>query len=333
MKNTLPLKLRPALATLVNAPFDGDEWQFEIKWDGYRALAFIDGANSQLKSRNDKLFNEKFYPVYEAIKKWKIKAVIDGEIVMLNDKGLPTFGGLQNWRSQADGQLMYYVFDILWLNGKDVTALPLTQRRKLLQAKVPKGSPTIRLSEAIDAKGKNFFEVARKMGLEGIMAKRKDSPYAVNERTNDWLKIKSNKRQEMVIGGYTLNHDTSKPFSSLLVGLYNKGKLIYTGKVGTGFSIDTQKKMMKQFKPLITKKVPFFDLPDINKPSRFRPNPPHATAVFLKPTLVCEVSYAELTSDGVMRHPSFEGMRIDKKASAVTLEKEAPVKKATKAKR
>jgi bifunctional non-homologous end joining protein LigD len=252
---------------------------------------------------------------------------------MLNDKGLPTFGGLQNWRSEADGQLMYYVFDILWLNDKDVTGLPLTQRRKLLQAKVPKGSPIIRLSEAIDAKGKNFFEVARKMGLEGIMAKRKDSPYAVNERTNDWLKIKSNKRQEMVIGGYTMNDDTSKPFSSLLVGVYNKGKLIYTGKVGTGFSIATQKKMMQQFKPLITKKVPFFELPDINKPSRFRPNPPHATAVFLKPTLVCEVSYAELTSDGVMRHPSFEGMRIDKKASAVTLEKEAPVKKATKAKR
>ncbi len=328
--SNFPKNLRPALATLIDKPFDSNEWLYEIKWDGYRALAFMNGTFRTLKSRNDKSFDEKFYPVYEAIKKWNINAIADGEIVMVDEWGLPTFGGLQNWRSEADGQLVYYIFDLLWLNGKDLTGLPLTERRKMLEANLPPDNAIIRLSEAVDANGNEMLEIARKMGLEGIMAKRKASPYTVNNRTKDWLKIKSNKRQEMVIGGYTINDDTSKPFSSLLVGVYQKGKLIYTGKVGTGFDIATQKKMMKQFKPFIIKKPAFFELPDINKPSRFRPNPPHARAIFIKPVFVCEVSYAELTKDGIMRHPSFEGMRIDKKATEVSLEVEKPADKILK---
>jgi bifunctional non-homologous end joining protein LigD len=155
------------------------------------------------------------------------------------------------------------------------------------------------------------------------MGKRKNSLYHVKNRTKDWLKIKSNKRQEVVIGGFTLNDDSSKLFSSLLVGVYEGENLIYTGKVGTGFNAKMQKEMMALFKPLITKKAPFSHEPDVNKPSRFRPNPPHATVTWLKPELIGEVSYTELTSDGVMRHPSFEGMRSDKKAKAVTLEQES----------
>lgn len=325
-----PKSIKPELATLVDKPFDNPEWIFEIKWDGYRALAFMNGPLRTLKSRNDKTFDEKFYPVLEAIKKWNINAIVDGEIVMVNEEGLPTFGGLQNWRSEADGQLTYNVFDIMWFNGKNLTDMPLIERRKILEKNIPKSNAIIRLSEAVEGKGIEFFKVAREMGLEGIMAKRKDSAYVPNERTKDWLKIKSNKRQEMVIGGYTINEDTSKPFSSLLLGVYQNGKLNYTGKVGTGFNIEMQQQMMKRFKPLVTKKVPFQQLPDINKPSRFRPNPPHATAYFLKPELVCEVSYSELTSDGIMRHPSFEGMRDDKKASTVIMEKEIATKKATK---
>jgi len=322
-----PKNLKPMLATLVDKPFNGTDWLFEIKWDGYRALAFMNGRLRTLKSRNQKSFDEKFYPVLQAIKKWNVNAIVDGEIVMLNNKGLPTFGGLQNWRSEEDGPLTYNVFDLLWLNGKDLTALPLVERRAQLQNILPKKNDIIRFSEAVEDDGVNFFNAARKLGLEGIMAKRKDSTYAVNDRSKNWLKIKSNHRQEMVIGGFTINNDTSKPFSALLVGVYNKGKLQYTGKVGTGFNIKTQQQMLKLFKPLITTKVPFTEVPDVNKPSRFRPNPPKTKAYFLKPKLVCEVSYAELTADGVMRHPSFEGMRTDKKATDVVLEKELPATK------
>lgn len=319
------LKLKPMLSTLIDKPFDSDDWIFEVKWDGYRALGFINEGNVELKSRNDKSFNEKFYPVYEALTNWKINAVVDGEIVVIDEKGIPTFGGLQNWRSEADGQIIYYLFDILWLDGKDLTELPLIGRRQVLKSIMPKDS-TIRLSDDFKLTGSEIFKAAKDMGLEGIMAKKKDSTY-VQDRSKQWLKIKANKRHEVVIGGYTINDDTSKPFSSLLVGVYTNGKLTYTGKIGTGFDIKTQKGMMAKFKPLLSKVNPFNAEIDINKPSRFRRNPPHATAYWLKPELVCEVSYAELTSDGIMRHPSFEGMRTDKASKDVHEEKAIEIKK------
>jgi bifunctional non-homologous end joining protein LigD len=168
------------------------------------------------------------------------------------------------------------------------------------------------------------------MGLEGIMAKKADSIYITNFRTREWLKIKANKRQEMVIGGYTLNKGSSKSFSALLVGVFEDGKLVYTGKVGTGFDQRQQSDMIKQFKPLVTDKVPFESVPEIDKPSRFNPHPARASATWLKPQLVCEVSYTEITSDGLMRHPSFQGMRTDKKAKDVKREKPLPVAKTLK---
>lgn len=320
--------VKPMLATLVDRPIDSPDWLYEIKWDGYRAVAFMNKKELELKSRNDKSFNEKFYPVYNALKEWKINAVIDGEIAVINENGMANFGALQNWRSEADGELIYYVFDLLWYEGHDLKGLPLTQRRHILAQLVPESS-MIKLSKAFDTSGTEFLEVAKKIGLEGIMAKRKDSLYEVGYRTANWLKIKANRRQEVVIGGYTKNEDTSKPFSALLVGVFNNGKFVYTGKIGTGFNIKTQKEMLQQFEPLVIAKPPFDVEPDVNKPSRFRPNPPHATATWLKPELICEVSFTEMTSDGVMRHPSFEGMREDKKAKEVVLEKEQETAKVT----
>lgn len=313
--------IKPMLATLVDKPLDDGHWQYEIKWDGYRALAFMNKKVIELKSRNDKSFNEKFYPVCQALKTWGINAIIDGEIVVVNEKGMANFGALQNWRSEADGELIYYVFDILWYNGYDLKALPLTERRNILQQLVPE-NPLIQFSKAFETSGSEFLEAAQKIGLEGIMAKRKDSLYETGHRTTNWLKIKANKRQEVVIGGYTRNEGTSKPFSALLVGVFEQGKLIYTGKIGTGFSQKMQKEMLAMFEPLVIDKSPFDAKPDVNKPSRFRPNPPRATAIWLKPQLICEVSFTEMTSDGIMRHPSFEGMREDKKAKEVVLEKE-----------
>ena len=314
------------LATLVDKPFDEPGWIYEIKWDGYRAVAMINKGKVTLISRNNKSFNEKFYPVTAYLRKWKINAIIDGEVAVLNEKGIAHFGSLQNWRSEADGELVYYVFDILWLNGYDLKELPLTERREILKKQLP-AEGIIRLSENFDTSATKFLASAAKMGMEGIMAKKEDSTYSEGDRTREWLKIKANKRHEVVIGGFTQNEGSSKTFSSLLVGVYNKGRLDYIGKIGTGFDEKTQKEIIKTMKKLAISKAPFMEVPDIDKPSRFRPNPPKAKVTWIKPELVCEVSYAEITDDGVMRHPSFEGMRTDKKAKDVIKEKAVSLKK------
>lgn len=322
-----PKDLTPMLATLVDKPFDEEGWSYEIKWDGYRTVAYCKGDKIELRSRNNKSFNDKFYPVVDALKALDMNAVLDGEVIVSGENGISNFGNLQNWRSEADGELKFYVFDILWLEGRSLMELPLTERREILRRNLP-ASDTVYLSENFEASGTEFFATAAKMGLEGIMAKKDDSTYTPGARSKEWLKIKTNKRQEVVIGGFTKNDDTSKLFSALLVGVYDGKRLNYVGKIGTGFSDKTQREMMKEFTPLITDAIPFAEKPDFNKPSRFQPNPPHATATWLKPKLVCEVSFTEITSDGVMRHPSFEGMRIDKSAKDVVMEKATPVKKA-----
>ncbi|HEY4156079.1 MAG TPA: non-homologous end-joining DNA ligase, partial [Puia sp.] len=308
------------LATLADRAFDEPGWLYEIKWDGYRAIAYCNRSAVSLMSRNQKSFDDKFYSIREAIIQWNIHAVVDGVITVLNDQGISDFGGLQNWRSEADGELIYYVFDLLWLNGHNLMDLPLLRRRELLKELLPENGP-IRLSEHFETSAKEFLESARKLGLEGIIAKKADSLYQPGDRSRDWLKIKLSRRHEVVIGGYTCNEGSSKAFSSLLVGVFEKGKFRYTGKVGTGFSSRQQKEMLSLFKPLIVKKTAFESEPDINKPSRFRPDPPKAKAVWLKPKLVCEVHYTEITGDGVMRHPSFEAMREDKDAKDVGPEK------------
>ena len=323
-KQRMPKGLIPMLATLVDKPFDAEGWLYEVKWDGYRALAYLNNGKVDLRSRNNKPFNEKYYPVHDALQKLNIDAVLDGEIIVAGDQGVSNFGDLQNWRSEADGELRFYVFDLLWYDGYSLMELPLTQRREILKDIVVE-SDLIHISQDFVSTGTEFFKVAGQMNLEGIMAKKEDSLYSPGVRTKEWLKIKISKRHEVVIGGYTQNEGSSKSFSSLLVGVFNEGKLHYTGKIGTGFSDSLQKEMMQKFKKLVTKKNPFVTEPDINKPSRFRPNPPKAKATWLKPQLVCEVSYAEMTSDGVMRHPSFEGLREDKDARQVKAEVAKPV--------
>jgi len=319
-RSKMPEKIKPMLATLVNEPFDDPDWTYEVKWDGYRSIAYINKGSVELSSRNNKSFTEKYYPLVNTMKEWTVNAVLDGEILVIGKDGKANFGSLQNWRSEADGDLVYYAFDLLWYEGKDIMALPLSERQAILKEILPTNDDHVRLSQVFTASGLEFFEAAKKMQLEGIMAKKSSSTYHPDARSKDWLKVKVNQRQEVVIGGFTKNEGSSKTFSSLLLGVYEKGKLEYVGKVGTGFNAKKQKEMMEAFKPLITDKIPFSAEPDVNKPSRFRPNPPKAEATWLKPELVCEVSFAEVTSDGVFRHPSFEGMRSDKKASDVVRE-------------
>ncbi|QAA80907.1 DNA ligase D [Aequorivita sp. H23M31] len=319
-KAKFPKSIKPMLATLVDEPFDDPDWSNEVKWDGYRSVAYIHNGDVNLSSRNNKSFSEKYYPITAALEKWNKDAVLDGEIVVIGKDGKADFSALQNWRSEADGNLVYYVFDLLWFDGKNIMDLPLNERQEVLKAILPTDDDHIHNSEAFITNGIEFFETAKEMKLEGIMAKRKNSRYSPGNRSKDWLKVKANLRQEVVIGGYTKNEDSPKPFSSLLLGVYEKAKLQYVGKVGTGFTVKKQKEMMEIFKPLVTSKSPFTTEPDVNQASRFRPDPPKAKATWLTPSLVCEVSFAEITKDGIFRHPSFKGLRTDKKAKDVVRE-------------
>jgi bifunctional non-homologous end joining protein LigD len=188
-KQKMPVNVQPMLATLVDKPIDDEGWTHEVKWDGYRALAYLDKSKVQLSSRNNKSFNEKFYPVHEALQELQLNAILDGEIIVAGEDGLSNFGHLQNWRSEADGDLKYYVFDILWLAGYSLMELPLSERRKRLKKVIPE-HPMIHISQSFEAGGTEFFEVARKMNFEGIMAKKNDSMYTPGVRTKEWLKIK-----------------------------------------------------------------------------------------------------------------------------------------------
>lgn len=313
----------PMLATLVDEPFDNEAWQYEVKWDGYRAFAIINKGKAELWSRNKKSFNERFYPIHQILSQWQLNAIVDGELLVLNEKGISNFGSLQNWRSEADGELVFYIFDLLWYEGKDLTGLTLVERQAVLNEVLPTDDDRIRISRVFDASGLDFFDAASRIGLEGIMAKRKDSIYTTGKRSKDWLKIKVSKRQEVIIAGFTKNQDTSKTFSSLILAVRDKNKLTYVGKVGTGFSTSEQQELMELFQPYIIDKSPFTVAPDINKLSRFQHKQLNATATWMKPELICEVAYTELTEDGVFRHPAFKGMRTDKNAKDVILEKAA----------
>lgn len=324
VKSKMPNDIKPMLATLVDKPFNEAGWSYEIKWDGFRTLSYINEGNVDIRSRNNKDFNKKFYPIYDALKEWSINALLDGEITVLNEKGVPDFNALQTWRSEADGQLVYYLFDILWVEGYDLTKVPLEERRSILQSIIP-DNEHIRLSENFAVTGTEFFEQADKMGLEGIIAKKNDSPYTPNVRSKDWLKIKTEKHQEAVICGYTKNEKTNKQFSALLLGVYENDELVFIGPVGTGFNAKMQTELLEKLKPLETKKCPFREVPDYNKPSRFRPNPPKAEVTWVKPKLVAEVTYRAETNDGSMRHPSFKGLREDKEAKDVKRENALPV--------
>ncbi|WP_345950187.1 DNA ligase D [Mucilaginibacter sp. PAMB04274] len=328
----IPTGLKPMLATLVDKPFDDADWQYEVKWDGFRTLAFIQQGEVELLSRNNKSFSDKFYPIHHLMQAWKMNVVLDGEILVLNEKGISKFGELQNWRSEADGALVYYVFDLLWYEGKNLMELPLFQRQAILKDILPKGDDRVRIGQVFTAKGTSFYQDAEKLQLEGIMAKRRSSTYTPDLRSQDWLKIKVHQRQEVVIAGYTKNEGTSKLFSSLLLGVYEKGELQFVGKVGTGFTKKVQEELIALFKPYLTKKSAFKVIPDINKPSRFRPDPPKAEAFWLKPELVGEVAFTEITSDGIFRQPSFQGMRSDKKAIEIVREVAQPTAKAVKVK-
>ena len=328
--SSMPENIEPMLATLVNEPVEEEGWIYEMKWDGYRALAYLSGGEAEIRSRNNKVFNEKFYPLHDAFRQWGINAVVDGEIIVLNEQGLPDFSDLQLWRSEADGQLAFYAFDLLWLEGYSVMQLPLEERQQLLRAIMPPHLPQVRISEVLEDRGREAFEHAAQLHLEGVMAKKSGGKYFPGQRSKEWLKIKTEKRQEYVIGGYTLNEGSNKLFSALLLGIMENGDFHFVTPVGTGFNKKMQQEIIKKLQPYETPKCPFSSIPEYNKPSRFRPNPPKATVTWVKPKLVAEISYREMTRDGAVRHPSFKGLREDKKPSEVVKEIPVPTVKLVK---
>ncbi|CAN5532927.1 hypothetical protein BH23BAC1_BH23BAC1_50680 [soil metagenome] len=322
-KSKIPTDVKPMLATLVDKPIEEEGWLYEVKWDGFRALAYLNNGAVEIRSRNNKSFNDKFYPIFNALKKWEINAVIDGEILVLNDKGFPDFEALQTWRSEADGHLAFYIFDLLWLEGFDLMNVPLINRKQLIQQIAPNNS-SIKHSEVLEVSGTEFFKLADQMGLEGIIAKKAQSTYTPDLRSKEWLKIKTQKHQEAIIGGYTINENTSRKFSALLLGMFENGDFVSIGTVGTGFTVKMQTELLKKLKPLETSECPFREIPEFNKATRFRPNPPKAEVVWVKPELVVEISYRTVAPDGAFRHPSFKAIREDKNAQGVV--KEIPKK-------
>jgi bifunctional non-homologous end joining protein LigD len=315
----IPVDIDPMLATLVDKPSNADGWLYEVKWDGYRALAYLTGGQVEIRSRNNKNFNEKFYPIFKALKDANLNAVVDGEIIVINEKGLPDFNALQTWRSEADGELVYCIFDLLWYDGHDLMQTPLKERKQLL-TQVFKSGNLIRVSENFEITATEFYALADKMGLEGIIAKKADSIYKTGIRSKEWLKIKTEKQQEAVIGGFTRNKDSSRKISALLLGVYEGEEFQFIGPVGTGFTGKMQDELLEKLKQLETKSCPFNEVPDYNKPSRFRPNPPEAEVTWVKPRVVAEVSYRALSSDGSLRHPSFRGLREDKNPRQIVRE-------------
>ncbi|HSX34602.1 MAG TPA: DNA polymerase ligase N-terminal domain-containing protein, partial [Candidatus Saccharimonadales bacterium] len=231
-KKARPWEVHPMLSTLVEEPFSRDGWLFEIKWDGFRAVGSKHGSAVELYSRAGTNFLEKYAPVAAALKAVQHDVILDGEIVVTDERGTAHFEWLQNYGRDPQGTLQYYVFDILWCDGHDVRTMPLTQRKALLKHVLPTDNPLLRYSDHIEKDGEKLFKEMQSRGMEGMVAKRMDSQYREGNRGQDWLKVKTHLRQEVVIGGYTEPRGARKYLGSLLVGVYENGDFVYTGHSG-----------------------------------------------------------------------------------------------------
>jgi bifunctional non-homologous end joining protein LigD len=306
--------LKPMLAETADEPFDDPDWIFEIKYDGYRALADLDGTgNVELYSRNLLSFNNTYYPVHEELTKIGHDALLDGEIVVEDENGRSHFQLLQNYLSGNHGPLKYYVFDLLRLDGNNLTSLSLIERKELLKLLLKNQKlKTIFYSDHIEEKGKAFYDAALKNKLEGIMAKNAKGAYHPGSRSREWLKIKISSEQEAVIGGITEPRGSRKLFGSLLLGVYENGKLKYVGHCGTGFNEETLHNLYSKFEPYFISKSPFENAVKSN-----------TKAQWVEPKFVCQVKFTEWTKDGSMRHPVFVGLRKDKNPLEVKKELQA----------
>jgi bifunctional non-homologous end joining protein LigD len=324
VKRPMPLTIHPMLAESVDKPFDGPEWLFEIKWDGYRAVAFISGGKVRLVSRNQNDLTAR-YPELKDLPKFvhAREAILDGEVVALDEEGRASFSLMQQRTGfrpggrraaeKADVPVLYYAFDLLYLDGYDWRRVPLEERKAKLASLLVAGD-AVRYSDHYPEQGKALFAMAHKKGLEGILAKKRQSIYE-ERRTREWLKVKIKHRQECVIGGFTEPEGGRAHFGSIVLGLYDaKGRLIHVGQAGSGFDQKSLEEVWRLLKKIETKKNPFFgDVEVLRKVS------------WVKPELVAEIEYAEWTqgADGgspKLRAPVFLGWRDDKDPKDCLLE-------------
>ena len=305
----------PMKALLVRNPPPRDGWTFEIKWDGYRLIAVKAAGKVRLFSRRHRDITHDFETVARAVEKLSAKnAVIDGEVVALDERGRPSFQLLQNCRQDhaARGlRLVYYVFDLLNLENRDLKKLPLEQRREFLAKITGEADDPIRISRSLEGDPEELVEQARANSIEGIIAKRVRSIYEPDRRSGSWLKVKTVKEQEFVIGGYTEPKGSRERFGALLVGCYQGAQLMFASKVGTGFNTDTLHALHKRFKKLETPVCPFVNLPTKGPNGLSRAEMRRCT--WLLPALVCQARFTEWTGDGGLRHPVFLGLRDDKR--------------------
>ncbi len=312
-KKTKPLPFKsilPMLAKLQTEIPKGKDYLFEVKYDGYRILAYIENGKAKLFTRNNLDYSQKFEEVTEQMKTFfaNHSLVLDGEMIVADSQGRSDFGLLQSYiKNPDDKNLTYMVFDLLALDGKDLRKTPILERKKILKKLLKNSPPQIQFSEHLIGQGEQSFAVASKLGLEGIVGKKVNSTYS-SSRSGDWIKIKCYHRQEFVLGGYQPSEKKSGGIGAILVGYYKNGELKYVGKVGTGIDEGEAKTLLKKFAKLKTKTSPFSNLKS------------DKNTVFLKPALVAEVQFAEITADGLLRQGSFKGLREDKASKDVVME-------------
>ena len=321
----MPSAIHPMLAESIDDPFDGSDWLFEIKWDGYRAVTFIENGKARLLSRNQNDLTPRYPELRELPQFIDAKtAILDGEVVALDEQGRASFtlmqqrtgfrAGGKRTPQKADVPVLYYVFDLLYHDGYDWRRMPLAERKRKLKSIVKTGD-SLRYSDHYEKNGKALFNMAKEKGLEGILAKRRDSFYE-ERRSREWLKIKIRHTVECVVGGYTEPEGSRTHFGSLVLGLYdNKGRLIHVGQAGSGFDQKSLAEIWKIIRPLETKKNPFFgEVEALRK------------TLWLKPVLVAEIEFSEWTggtnegSGPKLRAPVFLGLRDDKDPKECKLE-------------
>jgi bifunctional non-homologous end joining protein LigD len=306
---TTPTFIPPMLATLVGAPFDDPDWLFEVKWDGFRVEAVVDGDSVRLWTRGELDAAERYFGDFLSPPTWLTarRAIVDGEVIAFDGRGEPDFALLQA-RIKGRGVVaeptpfVYEAFDLLHLDARSLLDEPLEERRRLL-ASVLQPDPRVRLSEHIAADGIAFFEAARVRGLEGIMAKDRRSPYVPGKRSDRWQKIKIRPEQELVVGGWVKGSGKAVDLGALLVGVYEDGALRYAGKIGAGFTTGNRAELLAAVAPLATEDPPF------------APPPPRAAArdaQWLRPELVIRAEFAGWTGDGLVRQAAYKGLELEK---------------------
>jgi DNA ligase D-like protein (predicted ligase) len=297
---------------------DGPEWVYEIKLDGYRALAINSNGKLSLYSRRRKSFNRQYQHIFEALRDLPENTVVDGEIVALDDAGRPNFNFLQHSKSEAE-RICYFVFDLLVYQNRDLMQLPLLERRDILKSVLKFQSPRVRIAEYFETSARAMLESAAEQGLEGVIAKRKDSHYEAEKRSGAWAKYRLNSGQELVIGGYVPG---AQGVDSIIVGYYRGTALIYVARVRNGFVPATRRQVFAKLQPLLTTACPFANLPEAEK-GRWGTGltaEEMKKCVWVKPEIVARVEYLEWTEGDHLRHSKFAGLRQDKRAQAVTKE-------------